>query len=66
MLWLSFFCLSFCNALRSSSDSGSSFTVILSKTEPLRAVLFGFVAVVLPNWLKKSRMVLALTCEKKN
>ena len=31
MLWLSFFCRSFCKALMSSSDRGSSFTVTLSR-----------------------------------
>lgn len=35
MLWLSFFCRSFCSARRSSSDSGSSFTLSRPATESI-------------------------------
>ena len=50
-LWLSFFCLSFCKALRSSSVRGSSLIG-----------MFGILEVDLDvSWLKKSRRELALT-----
>ena len=50
-LWLSFFCLSFCRALRSSSVRGSSFIGMFEILEEDLEV----------SWLKKSRRELALT-----
>ena len=77
MLWLSFFCLSFCNARKSSSERGSSFTDTRSRV-PLRllkrppelpppAPLEEAPVSVgdLPRWLKKSNKVLAFTYKQK-
>ena len=69
ILWLSFFCLSFWRALKSSSDRGSSLTVTLSTAPALTPFVnrppglpTPFVEASvgdLPKWLKKSNKVLA-------